>query len=306
MKKIVISVVGPTAIGKTKLAIHIAQHYGAEIISADSRQFFKEMLIGTAVPEKEELKAAKHHFIQNKSIKNIYSVGDFEKEALETIEKLHKENSIVVLVGGSGLYVDAVTKGLDKFPKIDPCIRIELNQALETKGLDFLQNQLKQFDPEYFTKVDIENPHRIIRALEVCIGSGLPYSSFLSDKKDNRPFNVITVGLTADREVIYERINKRVDIMVKDGLLDEVKCLEPHKDLNALQTVGYRELFMYLNREWTLDFAVSEIKKNTRRFAKRQQTWFKKNTDTIWIDCDYKFNEVSPSIDTKINTLQND
>ena len=303
MKKIVISVVGPTAIGKTKLAIHIAQHYAAEIISADSRQFFKEMHIGTAVPEREELQAAKHHFIQNKSINNIYSVGDFEKEALETIEKLHKENSIVVLVGGSGLYIDAVTKGLDKFPKIDPCIRIELNLALETKGLTFLQNQLKEFDSEYYAKVDLENPHRIIRALEVCIGSGLPYSSFLSDKKDNRPFQVITVGLTADREVIYERINKRVDIMIKEGLLDEVKSLEPYKDLNALQTVGYRELFLYLNKEWTLEFAISEIKKNTRRFAKRQQTWFKKNTNTIWVAYDYKSNEVFSDIDTKINRL---
>lgn len=305
MEKIVISVVGPTAIGKTKLAINIAQHYGTEIVSADSRQFFKEMLIGTAVPEKEELLAAKHHFIQNKSIKNTYSVGDFEKEALECIATLHKENPIVVLVGGSGLYVDSVTKGLDKFPKIDPSIRLGLNETLELKGLAFLQNQLKELDPEYYTKVDIENPHRIIRALEVCIGSCLPYSSFLSNKKDNRPFKVITIGLTADREVIYERINKRVDLMITKGLLEEVKSLEKHKELNALQTVGYRELFLYLSKEWTLDFAISEIKKNTRRFAKRQQTWFKKNTDTIWIEYDYKLNTIFPSIDTKIKTIRN-
>ena len=304
MKKIVISVVGPTAIGKTKLAIHIAKHYNAEIISADSRQFFKEMYIGTAVPEKEELKAAKHHFIQNKSIRDSYSVGDFEKEALDCISHLHKENPIVVLVGGSGLYVDAATKGLDKFPKINPSIRENLNTILETKGMKSLQDQLKELDPEYYSKVDIENPHRIIRALEVCIGSGHPYSSFITDKKDNRPFKVITVGLTADRKIIYDRINRRVDVMMEGGLLEEVKSLKEQKDLNALQTVGYRELFMYLNKEWTLDFAVSEIKKNTRRFAKRQQTWFKKNADTIWVEYDYIPENIFPIIDYKLNEIQ--
>lgn len=304
MEKIVISVVGPTAIGKTKLAIHIAQHYNAEIISADSRQFFKEMFIGTAVPEKEELEAAKHHFIQNKSIKDPYSVGDFEKEALECISKLHKDNSIVVLVGGSGLYVDAVTKGLDKFPKVDPKIREKLNSILETDGLKNLQDQLKELDPVYYSKVDTENPHRIIRALEVCIDSGEPYSSFITNKKDNRPFKVITVGLTADREIIYDRINRRVDIMMENGLLEEVKKLDLHKDLNALQTVGYRELFMYLNKEWTLDFAISEIKKNTRRFAKRQQTWFKKNENTIWVKYNYTLESIFPIIDAKLNLIQ--
>ncbi|WP_298476489.1 tRNA (adenosine(37)-N6)-dimethylallyltransferase MiaA [uncultured Maribacter sp.] len=305
MEKIVISVVGPTAIGKTKLAIQIAQHYNAEIVSADSRQFFKEMCIGTAVPEKEELKAATHHFIQNKSILDSYSVGDFEKEALDTIHKLHKENSIVVLVGGSGLYVDAVTKGLDKFPKIDQSIRENLNILLKSKGIKELQEQLKELDPQYYAKVDVENPHRIIRALEVCIGSGKPYSSFITNKKNNRPFNTITIGITADREIIYDKINKRVDIMIKNGLVEEVKSLERYKHLNALQTVGYKELFLFLNEEWTLDFAISEIKKNTRRFAKRQQTWFKKNKETIWVKYDYNPEDLFPIIDYELNTKQN-
>ncbi|RKR13379.1 tRNA dimethylallyltransferase [Maribacter vaceletii] len=300
MKNTIISVVGPTAIGKTKLAIKIAQHFNTEIVSADSRQFFKEMRIGTAVPTKEELQAAKHHFIQNKSIEEPYSVGDFEKEALACINNLHKQHSIVILVGGSGLYVDAVTKGFDKFPKIAPEIREKLNNTLINDGIIPLQEQLKLLDPKYYAVVDTENPHRVIRALEVCIGSGKPYSSFITDKKINRPFNIITVGITADREIIYERINQRVDIMLKEGLLEEVKSLENKKHLNALNTVGYKELFNYLNGEWTLEFAISEIKKNTRRFAKRQQTWFKKNEDTLWVDYEYDWKQLSSILEIHV------
>ena len=306
MEKIVLSVVGPTAIGKTTLAILLAQRYNAEIISVDSRQFFKEMCIGTAVPNTEELNAAKHHFIQNKSIEEAYSVGDFEKEALEKIRELHQHNSIVIMVGGSGLYVDAVTKGLNKFPKINPQIRERLNAKLKNKGLATLQEELQCLDPEYYAKVDKENPHRIIRALEVCIGTEQPYSSFITNQKDSRPFKVISVGITADREVIYDRIHKRVDIMMQNGLLKEVSALENYQHLNALQTVGYRELFKYLNKEWTLDFAVSEIKKNTRRFAKRQQTWFKKNESTIWIPYNYKQETIFPMLTNEIQRIQNE
>ena len=283
-KKYVISVVGTTAIGKTALGIQLAKHFNAEIISADSRQFFKEMKIGTAVPDDDELKAAKHHFIQNLSIYDNYSVGDFEKDALEIISELHKNNDIVILLGGSGLYIDAVLKGLDYFPKVSPEIRKELKKSLESNGITYLQNQLKELDTLAFKTIAIDNPQRLIRALEICIGSGKPYSSFLNKKKGNRNFTPIKIGLTADRKIIYDRINKRVDLMVDAGLIDEAKKLYPNKELNALQTVGYRELFNYFDGNFTLDFAISEIKKNTRRFAKRQETWFKRDAKIQWFD----------------------
>ncbi|MDO6490825.1 MULTISPECIES: tRNA (adenosine(37)-N6)-dimethylallyltransferase MiaA [unclassified Cellulophaga] len=282
--KTLLSVVGPTAIGKTKLAITLAQHFNTEIISADSRQFFKEMAIGTAVPDKDELAAAPHHFIQHKSILESYSVGDFEKEALKKLDLLFKEKDIAILVGGSGLYVDAVIKGLDSFPKVDTSVRAGLNTLFEEEGVTALQQKLEDLDPEYYNKVDKDNPHRLIRALEVCIGSGKPYSTFLNQEKPKRPFNVITIGITADREIIYDRINTRVDLMEQNGLLNEAKALTEHQNLNALQTVGYRELFQFFNGNWTLEFALSEIKKNTRRFAKRQLTWFKKNKETLWVN----------------------
>ncbi|WP_456437626.1 tRNA (adenosine(37)-N6)-dimethylallyltransferase MiaA [Psychroserpens sp.] len=284
MTKILISIVGPTAIGKTALSIKLAQHYNTEIISADSRQFYKEMQIGTAAPTPSELASAKHHFIHHKSVEDIYSVGDFEKEVIKTLDNLFETNDIVIMVGGSGLYVDAVTKGLDEFPNVDPSIRISLNEVLSSKGIEPLQEQLKVLDPKSYETIAIENPHRLIRALEVCIGSKQPYSSFLTSKNKARSFKTFTIGLTAERDLIYDRINKRVDNMISEGLLDEVKSLQSKQKLNALNTVGYKELFKFLDNEWTLDFAISEIKKNTRRFAKRQLTWFKKNTDTLWFD----------------------
>jgi tRNA dimethylallyltransferase len=304
ISKTLISIVGPTAIGKTSLAIKLANQFDTEIISADSRQFFKEMQIGTAVPTNLELESATHHFIQHKSVANTYSVGDFEKEALQRLEELFKTNDTLIMVGGSGLYVDAVTKGLDSFPEIDSSIRESLNKKLQENGLQSLQEQLKELDPIYYEKVDLDNPHRLIRALEVCIGSGLPYSSFIGQPKPKRPFHVITVGIKADREIIYDRINQRVDIMMQEGLLSEVKCIYEFKNLNALQTVGYRELFKHLDGEWDLDFAISEIKKNTRRFAKRQQTWFKKNQDTLWVNHDADFLDIVDVIKNKQRCLK--
>lgn len=288
MTKILISIVGPTAIGKTALSIKLAQHFNTEIISADSRQFYKEMQIGTAAPTPSELASAKHHFIHHKSIEDSYSVGDFEKEAIKTLEILFETKDIVIMVGGSGLYVDAVTKGLDEFPNVDPSIRISLNDILSSNGIEPLQEQLKALDPKSYETIAIDNPHRLIRALEVCIGSKQPYSSFLTSKNKTRSFKTLTIGLTAERDLIYDRINKRVDNMMNEGFLDEVKGLQSKQKLNALNTVGYKELIKFLDNEWTLDFAVSEIKKNTRRFAKRQLTWFKRNTDTLWFD--YKIN----------------
>lgn len=295
-----IVVVGPTGIGKTALAIEIAKHYHTEIVSCDSRQFFKEMSIGTAVPSSGELAAAPHHFIQNKSIFENYSVGDFEREGIALLDDLFKKNPIQVMVGGSGLYVNAILNGFDDFPDIDPAIRTELNTELETHGIEYLQNKLKQLDPEHYERVAIKNPQRVIRALEICIGTGKTYSSFLNQKKNTRNFTPIIIGIEAEREKMYERINKRVAIMVENGLIEEVTSLYPHKELNALQTVGYREIFSYLDREITLDFALEEIKKNTRRFAKRQLTWFKRNGDTHWVDYTTPIEEVVAHIDTKI------
>lgn len=299
-KKHLITIVGPTAIGKTALSIKLANHFNTEILSADSRQFFKEMQIGTAVPTPEELKAAKHHFIHHKSIKDNYNVGAFEKDAINKLDALFKIHDVVILVGGSGLYVDAVTKGLDDFPKVENTIRPALNDELETKGLPYLQEQLKTLDPIAYNTLAIDNPHRVIRALEICIGTKKPYSSFLNKEKGKRRFNTISIGLTAEREMIYNRINRRVEIMLDEGLLEEVKRLSPYKALNALNTVGYKELFNYLEDEWTLDFAVSEIKKNTRRFAKRQLTWFKKNAHTQWFDYNTSPNDIIKTLKTQL------
>ncbi len=284
MNKHLISVVGPTAIGKTNLAIAIAQHFNTEIISADSRQFFKEMSIGTAVPSEAELAAAPHHFIQHKSVEENYSVGDFEREAMEKLKHLFQNHDNVVMVGGSGLYVKAVTEGLDDFPEVDPKIREELNKELETSGIEPLQEKLKKLDLEYFSEVDKENPHRLIRALEICIGTGKPYSGFRNQKKKSRDFKTISIGLTAERKDIYDRINRRVDLMMQEGLLEEAEKLIFKKHLNALNTVGYKELFQHLEGTWSLEEAVSEIKKNTRRFAKRQLTWFRKDPEIHWFD----------------------
>lgn len=299
-QKHLISIVGPTGIGKTSLSIALAQHFNTEIISADSRQFYKEMQIGTAAPTPEELNAAPHHFIHHKSVMQAYNVGDFEKDALTLLNQLFVNHNIVIMVGGSGLYVDAVTKGLDDFPQIDPTVRETLNDELTNKGLEHLQNQLKTLDPIAFDQMAIDNPHRVIRALEICIGSGHPYSSFLNKPKPKRPFKTISIGLDADRPIIYERINNRVDNMMALGLLDEVKTLQHLQHQNALNTVGYSELFKFLNGEWTLDFAVSEIKKNSRRYAKRQLTWFKKNEDILWFDYKTPLENITASIAKKL------
>ena len=284
MKKHLIVVVGPTAIGKTARAIEIAQYFGCEIISCDSRQFFKEMTIGTAVPSKSELAAAKHHFIHNKSIFENYTVGDFEKDAIATLDMIFRKNDIAVMVGGSGLYVDAVLKGFDEFPEIDQSVRAKLASAYKAEGIGYLQDELKRRDPDYYNIVDTENPQRMMRALEVAVGTGKPYSTYLIGKENKRHFTSIVVGLTAAREIMYDRINRRVDLMMADGLLNEAQQLYRHRHLNALQTVGYRELFAYFDGDLSQESAIEEIKKNTRRFAKRQMTWFKKNPGIHWFD----------------------
>ncbi len=303
MTKVLISIVGPTAIGKTALSIALANYFKTDIISSDSRQFFKEMQIGTAAPTQEELNAAPHHFIHHKSITDDYNVGSFEKEALNKLEKLFKKHDIVIMVGGSGLYVDAVTKGLDDFPEVDSNIRQELKIQYDNEGLKSLQDQLKRLDLETYKTIAIDNPHRVMRALEVCIGTHKPYSSFLNKKKNKRPFKTITIGLNTDRETVYKRINERVDVMMEQGLLEEAKNLYKFKHLNSLNTVGYKELFNFFDGNWTLEFAVSEIKKNSRRFAKRQLTWFKKDEGTIWFDYQTPRDIIIEAVNSKIKAL---
>ena len=302
-----ITIIGPTAIGKTALSIALAQHFNCAIISCDSRQFFKEMKIGTAVPNDDELVAATHHFIQNKSIFESYTVGDFEQEALAKLDELFQKNNIQIMVGGSGLYVDAVLKGFDDFPDIDDSVRETINAKFDSLGIEYLQQQLQELDSEYYTKLSTENPQtlqnpqRMKRFVEVCLGTGKPYSSFIGKRKNVRNFTPIVIGLEADRDVMYDRINQRVDIMLNEGLLAEAQSLYPNKNLNALQTVGYRELFDYFDGKITLEFAIEQIKMNTRRFAKRQITWFKRTENVSWFDYLTDREEIISAIKSKIH-----
>lgn len=306
MNNYLIVIVGPTAIGKTALSIKLAQYFGCEILSCDSRQFFKEMKIGTAVPNENELATVTHHFIQNKSIFENYTVGDFEKEAILKLDELFQKNNIQIVVGGSGLYVNAILQGFDDFPEIEASIRDNVRKHYEIDGIEFLQNKLQELDNNYYSTLlkenpqTLQNPQRMMRFVEVCMASNLPYSSFLNQKKNQRNFIPIVIGLEAEREIMYNRINQRVDIMMNEGLLEEARSVYPYKELNALQTVGYRELFDYFDEKTTLDFAIEQIKINTRRFAKRQLTWFKRNEDTHWFNFQTDISKITTIISTTI------
>jgi len=284
--KHLIVVVGPTAIGKTALAIKLANHFQAEIISADSRQFFREMEIGTAKPSLEELNAAPHHFVNSHSVETLFSTGDFEIQALERLQELFQKDDIAIMVGGSGLYIDAVCNGLDKLPDTDMEIRAQLNERFLKEGITFIQDALKENDPEYFEKVDQSNPQRMIRGLEFFLSTGQKLSSFLTSSKKQRPFNIIKIGLNMDRALLYARINHRVDLMMQAGLLKEIQSLLPFRQYNALNTVGYSELFQHLDGTLSRSEAVDKIKQNTRRFAKRQLTWFRRDENTVWFGPD--------------------
>lgn len=275
---------GPTASGKTGLGIRLARHFNTEILSADSRQFYREMNIGTAKPTSEELAQAKHHFIDNLSVHDAYSVGDYEREAVFLLEKLYKKNDVAIMVGGSGFFIRAVCEGLDDFPDVPAHIREELNQLFENEGIVPLQNELKQRDPEYYAQMDTQNPKRLLRALEVCRATGQSFSHFHNKEKTPREFVPIYIGVDWEREALYERINSRVDMMIEAGLEQEAQELYPLRHLTALQTVGYQEWFDFFDGKIDREEAIRLIKRNSRRYAKRQMTWFRKVEGMTWVD----------------------
>ncbi|MDD5570511.1 MAG: tRNA (adenosine(37)-N6)-dimethylallyltransferase MiaA [Bacteroidales bacterium] len=286
-KKLII-VVGPTSVGKTEFGILIAEKLNTEIISADSRQFYKELKIGTAAPTEEELKRVKHHFVGHISITDSYNVSKFETDAMMCLTKIFEKNNYAVMVGGSGLYIDAVCKGIDDLPDADEELRARLKEQLKNEGIESIRLMLKKLDPEYYSKVDKANPNRLLRAIEVCLATGKTFSELRSKKPKERNFEIIKIGLNRNREELCEIINKRVDVMIQKGLVDEAKKYHECKNSNALNTVGYKEIFNNLEGKCSLEFAIEKIKTNTRRYAKRQLTWFRKDNDIRWFDAEKK------------------
>ena len=288
MKNTLIVLLGPTGIGKTDISIDIARHFGCDIISADSRQFFREMRLGTALPSREQLAEIKHHFIGFLSVKDYYSSNLFERDVLGILPDLFKKNSVVLMTGGSGMYIDAVCDGIDDIPDVDPEIREKFARKYKEEGIEGLRIELKLLDPEHYEKVDLKNPRRIIRALEICETTGQPYSGFLTKQKRRRDFEIIKTGLKRPREELFDRINRRVDLMIRDGLEEEAMNLFGFRHLNALNSVGYREFFDFFDGKTTRDKAIELIRRNTRRFAKRQITWWSKDEGIRWFGGDDK------------------
>ncbi len=282
MNPLLVIVSGPTGIGKTATGIELAQHFQSEIISSDSRQFFRELSIGTAVPSSEELTQIPHHFIHNLSVTDSYNASDFENDVLKLTSQLFKKHNILFLVGGSGLYIDAVCKGIDDLPTISQEVRNKQQHLFESKGIDYLRDRLKEIDPEYYNKVDIHNHKRMLKGIEVYEMTGKPYSSFLSNKNKKRPFKTIKIVLDMNREDLYTRINVRVDKMIEAGLLNEAKAMLPYRNLTPLKTVGYKELFEYFDNKITLAQAIELIKNHSRAYARRQLTWFRRYNDVNW------------------------
>ncbi len=294
-------ITGPTAVGKTNLCIELAQHFNCEIISADSRQFFKELSIGTAKPSEEEMHGIVHHFINSHSIQENYNVTDFEQDTLKLLKNLFKQKPIVILTGGSGLYIDAICNGFDEdLPKGDEEIRNQLELLYNKYGIEILQEKLKQLDPDFYNEIDLSNVNRLYRAIEVCILSKQPYSKLRLGKKQNRLFKILKIALNRDKEELYNRINQRVDIMMQQGLLEEVKSVISYRNKNALKTVGYRELFDYFDGKCELEFAIEKIKVNTRRYAKKQLVWFNRTEEYNWFHPNQK-NEIIEFIEKELN-----
>ena len=283
MKKLIV-ILGPTGVGKTDLSIEIANQLQCPIISADSRQIYKDMTIGTDAPTDEQLQKVKHYFVNTLSIEDYFSASQFEDEAIELIAELHKTHKNVVMTGGSMMYIDAVCKGIDYLPTIDATLRKQLMELYDKEGLDPIRMQLKMRDPIFYDQVDLKNPKRVIHALEVCIMTGKPYSSFRTESIKERPFEIIRIGLNRPRKLLYDRINARVDQMIDKGLVEEARRFYPYKHLNSLNTVGYKELFKYFDGEWTLEFAIDKIKQHSRNYARKQLSWFNRSDDIHWID----------------------
>jgi len=281
-QKTLIVIAGPTAIGKTELCIRLAEKLNTEIISADSRQIFKELKIGTAAPSEKDLQRVKHHFVGNKSIHDFYTAGMFELDVIELLKDLFSHKNNIIMTGGSGLYIDAVCKGIDALPRVDPQIRKDLTEQYEKEGIDSLRYKLQVLDPEYYRMADLQNPKRLLKALEITIQTGKPYSSFLTGNKKERFFNILKIGLNRDRQELYNIINQRVEKMVDAGLVEEAQKYYDYRDINALNTVGYKEIFQYLDGNITLERAKELIKRDTRRYAKRQITWFKRDKEIKW------------------------
>ena len=282
MPKNLIVLIGPTGVGKTELSLSIAESFHSSIVSADSRQLYADLKIGTAAPTPDQLARVPHHFVGTLQLTDYYSAAQYEAEVMNKLEELFKENDVVVLTGGSMMYVDAICKGIDDIPTVDKETRELMLQRYEEEGLEQLCKELKLLDPEYYSIVDLKNPKRVIHALEICYMTGKTYTSFRTRSTKERPFHIIKIGLTRDREELYDRINRRVDIMMQDGLLEEARSVYTYKHLNSLNTVGYKEMFKYLDGEWTLDFAIEKIKQNSRIYSRKQMTWFKRDTDIAW------------------------
>jgi tRNA dimethylallyltransferase len=281
---------GPTAVGKTTLSLKVAKLLGSPIINCDSRQIYKDMSIGTAAPTKEQLNEVKHYFVKMLNLQDYYSAAQYEADVLQLLNQLQHTHNNILLSGGSMMYIDAICNGIDDIPNVDAEIRKELKERLQTEGLETLRHKLKLLDPEYYSIADLKNPKRIVHALEICYTSGKPYSSFRVNKKKERPFQIIKIGLKREREDLFERINTRVDMMIEEGLVDEAERLYPYRHLNALNTVGYKELFDYMDGRWSLDEAVERMKGNTRRYARKQLTWFKRDEQVRWFHPDDKDN----------------
>lgn len=302
-KKSLIIIAGPTAIGKTGIAVEMASYLKTEVISCDSRQIYKEMSIGTAVPDISELQGVRHHFLQNKSIHQYYNASMFENEVLELLDNLFTLKNTVILAGGSGMYIDAVCSGIDDLPSVDNEIRHQLQNQYRNEGIESLRIMLRKLDPEYYNTVDLRNAQRILKALEISIITGKAYSSFLTNPKKDRFFETIKIGLNIKRDLLYERINSRVDRMIRQGLVDEARQLYRYRKLNALNTVGYKEMFMYLEGSITLDEAIDLIRRNTRKYARRQLTWFRKYQDMRWFDPSDKA-AIKMYIDQRLNSIR--
>lgn len=298
-KKTLIVLIGPTGVGKTDLSIKIAEKYGSPIISADSRQLYSDLKIGTAAPTEEYLKRVKHYFVGTLKLTDYYSAAQYESEVISLLEELFKSNNTILLTGGSMMYIDAICKGIDDIPTVDSETRQMMMEKYEKEGLDRLCAELKLLDPKYYSTVDLKNPKRVIHALEICYMTGKTYTSFRTGNKKQRPFDIIKIGLCRDREELYERINKRVDIMIKEGLVDEVKSVYEYRNLNSLNTVGYKEIIQYLEGKCTLEFAIEKIKQNSRIYSRKQMTWFKRDNDITWFHPD-KEEEIMEFIESKL------